>query len=413
MKLKTASDWIAAILLSLTGCSALAAWQHARLADQRLVHLAAARSAGSAAAELERETAKWSEAARTYAFTGDPRARSAVDQAQREKGGVERGLAALLATAQQPGEAAAGVGGVDAKLLEATQQRVVALRQLHGRAVGFVAQGDRTSALALLYSAEYQTILGELRAKIGYVQAAVQQRAEASAKELARQARLIQQLEGALLAANAVLVAAALVGFYRRRVITPLARLTTRLQQQQAGDGAVAWDVGHGDNEITHIAKMLQRHGDTERQLEEQRRGVASTENWYRHIIESTPDGMLVVDAAGQILLANPELHRIFGYGPGQLIGSNIDALVPGSVRQRHVGNRERFMQASAGRVERLRGTFMAEHRSGEVFSVELSLSKMPAADSYGPCVCVALRRLADRAEPAAAARDDAASPPA
>jgi len=51
--------------------------------------------------------------------------------------------------------------------------------------------------------------------------------------------------------------------------------------------------------------------------LEHQQRELQDTEAWFRSIIESAPDGMLVADAQGIIILANEQTERMFGHPAG------------------------------------------------------------------------------------------------
>ena len=60
---------------------------------------------------------------------------------------------------------------------------------------------------------------------------------------------------------------------------------------------------------------------------------INATEAWFRGIIESAPDGMLVADENGRIVLANPQLEAMFGYAAGELVGAAIETLVPQAVR--------------------------------------------------------------------------------
>jgi PAS domain-containing protein len=56
-------------------------------------------------------------------------------------------------------------------------------------------------------------------------------------------------------------------------------------------------------------------------ELEAQQVVLKATEAWYRGIIEAAPDGMLVVDAHGLILMTNPQLDKLFGYDEERLPG--------------------------------------------------------------------------------------------
>ena len=125
---------------------------------------------------------------------------------------------------------------------------------------------------------------------------------------------------------------------------------------------------------------------------------LRATEAWFRGIIESAPDGMLVVDEAGTIILANPGIETMFGYGSGELVGSKIEVLVPGSVRPRHVALRDGFLaeggtRQMGGRDAELRGA----RKDGSEFPVEVGLSLLPAAGGRGRCVCASVRDVTDR----------------
>jgi PAS domain S-box-containing protein len=49
-----------------------------------------------------------------------------------------------------------------------------------------------------------------------------------------------------------------------------------------------------------------------------------------RGILESAPDGIVIVDGAGKIVLASARVGAIFGYDPGELVGQPFDQLVSG-----------------------------------------------------------------------------------
>ena len=55
-----------------------------------------------------------------------------------------------------------------------------------------------------------------------------------------------------------------------------------------------------------------------------------------RAVAESMPGGVLVVDAAGVIALANRQIESQFGYGCAELVGQSIDILLPESSRAAH-----------------------------------------------------------------------------
>src|SRR5579871_3665996 len=54
------------------------------------------------------------------------------------------------------------------------------------------------------------------------------------------------------------------------------------------------------------------------------------------HLLQFSPDALLVVDTNGRIVYANPTAHQLFGYSGEQLIGQPLDLLVPDRYRLRH-----------------------------------------------------------------------------
>jgi PAS domain S-box-containing protein len=129
-------------------------------------------------------------------------------------------------------------------------------------------------------------------------------------------------------------------------------------------------------------------------EMEAQQAELLETENWFRSIIESAPDGMLVADTSGQILLVNPEAERIFGYAPGELVGGHIEQLVPVRARNGHDGLRHTFMQEghsrSMGKGPQLAGL----RKDGSEVSLSITLSPLPPRGTRGKCVSVSVRRI-------------------
>jgi PAS domain S-box-containing protein len=130
-------------------------------------------------------------------------------------------------------------------------------------------------------------------------------------------------------------------------------------------------------------------------EMEAQQAELLETENWFRSIIESAPDGMLVADAAGQILLTNPEAEKIFGYEPGELVGGQIEQLVPDRVRDRHPALRAQFMNEERARAMGAGPKLTGRRKDGSEVPVTITLSGLPPRGARGKCVSVSVRRIA------------------
>ena len=114
----------------------------------------------------------------------------------------------------------------------------------------------------------------------------------------------------------------------------------------------------------------------------------------YGELLESTPDGMLLVDETGHVLLANGHAEALFGYGHGELHGQPVGSLVPpfrGGQSGPRTGSAENhWPHATVAGVE-LRG----RRKSGDEFPVEVSHS--PLRTDEGPVVISAVRDVSER----------------
>jgi PAS domain S-box-containing protein len=63
----------------------------------------------------------------------------------------------------------------------------------------------------------------------------------------------------------------------------------------------------------------------------------------FRLAIEAAPTGMLMMDDSGAIVLVNAQIEKLFGYPRAELLGQQIELLVPERFRRRHPGFREIF----------------------------------------------------------------------
>ena len=61
-----------------------------------------------------------------------------------------------------------------------------------------------------------------------------------------------------------------------------------------------------------------------------------SSELLFEKLFEFCPDGALVAKSDGEIIRANRQAEKLFGYERGELTGQAIEALVPERFRDQH-----------------------------------------------------------------------------
>jgi PAS domain S-box-containing protein len=112
----------------------------------------------------------------------------------------------------------------------------------------------------------------------------------------------------------------------------------------------------------------------------------------FRSLFSAYPDALLLVDAHGDIVLANPAATRLLGYAIDELIGTSVDALVPDSIRPRHASYRQAYAHAPRARPMGTQMELVAKRRDGSEVMVEIALS--PLQDHGLPLVVAAIRDI-------------------
>ncbi len=112
----------------------------------------------------------------------------------------------------------------------------------------------------------------------------------------------------------------------------------------------------------------------------------------YRALFTAYPDALLLVDATGHIVLANPQAAELLDYAESELIGLTVDALVPDSIRPRHAAYRDAYAHSPRPRPMGTQMELAARRRDGSEVMVEIALS--PLQGSGLPYVIAAIRGI-------------------
>lgn len=126
-----------------------------------------------------------------------------------------------------------------------------------------------------------------------------------------------------------------------------------------------------------------------------EREQVSRAESRFRKLLEAAPDAIFEVDGHGQIILLNQAAERMFGYEREELLGSNVDTLVPTAMRGAH-GERRAFYSAHPQTRPMGSGLELkAQKKDGSLFPVEISLS--PNRTDEGMRVIALIRDISER----------------
>jgi PAS domain S-box-containing protein len=95
----------------------------------------------------------------------------------------------------------------------------------------------------------------------------------------------------------------------------------------------------------------------------------------FRAAVESSPNGMVMVDTSGKIVLVNREVERMFGYDRAELLGQSIEMLVPERFRGNHPMFRTGFFGNPQTRAMGAGRDLFGLRKDGSELPVEIGLN--------------------------------------
>ena len=117
----------------------------------------------------------------------------------------------------------------------------------------------------------------------------------------------------------------------------------------------------------------------------------------YRGLLEAAPDAMVVVNAAGEIVLLNVQAEKQFGYSRDELVGQQVKNIIPEGFAERLIADGTR---SAAEALAQQIGTgieLIARRKDGSQFPIEIMLS--PLEGTEGILVTAAIRDISVRKE--------------
>jgi PAS domain S-box-containing protein len=106
-------------------------------------------------------------------------------------------------------------------------------------------------------------------------------------------------------------------------------------------------------------------------------------------LLAASPDGVVVIDRTGSVVLTNPAVDDLFGYGPGELVGQPVEVLLPAAIRAGHVAQREAYALHPRTRPMGAGLQLVGRRRDGTEIAVDVSLAPVPSPNGalYGAFV--------------------------
>ncbi len=152
----------------------------------------------------------------------------------------------------------------------------------------------------------------------------------------------------------------------------------------------IVYNLSHDDSITEEVAKVFGHHKRVASGLEvtlfwqmvtnlkQTKTELEKSQSQLQAIIHNAMDGIFTINETGEILGLNPAAEQIFGYAQQDLLGKNLNLLMPEPFRSEHDSYINRYIQTGEAKIIGVRGREVeAVRKNGEQFPMELSASEM------------------------------------
>lgn len=150
-----------------------------------------------------------------------------------------------------------------------------------------------------------------------------------------------------------------------------------------------------------YLAHLLNRQQSIRRQVRDRTHELAASESRNRAVVDTAVNPIITMDQRGIVRSFNPAAERNFGYQADEVIGRNVNMLMPEPYHSAHDGYLSRYLASGEAHIIGIGREVVARRKDGSLFPMELAVgeSRMDGEILFvGMIVDITLRKQAEQA---------------
>lgn len=164
---------------------------------------------------------------------------------------------------------------------------------------------------------------------------------------------------------------------FSKNITAPVSRLISSTKKMTNGNLSARSVIKNSDaNEFKELAESF---NDMATAQQKHTYELEKSREQTEQIITHAAQGIISIDETQKMILVNHQAEKIFGYNKDELLGSNLDKLLPQSIRNNHQSILHSFADADAvsGEDPHAARIVLAQHHDGHEFPIDAAISKM------------------------------------
>jgi len=108
---------------------------------------------------------------------------------------------------------------------------------------------------------------------------------------------------------------------------------------------------------------------------------LLKSEAKFKQVLESAPDGIVVIDNNRKMQMVNVQTEKLFGYTREEMIGKAVEMLMPDRFREAHPDHERKFIAEQKTRLMGVGKELFGKRKDGSEFVIEISLVPLQLGD--------------------------------